>query len=97
MNAIHRRLQRLEEPLGVVNGTVREGVQLVVCRLDCEQALDLDNCVQILRDCGSLYVGPFIGLVDLTTIPNGLSPESTERFLRDNAATTCGPRLMTRG
>ncbi len=58
---------------------------LVVCKTGWGLALDMDTCVQILDECGSLPTGP-VGLVSLLGIPEGLNAGHTERFLRENGA-----------
>ena len=51
-----------------------------------------DACVKILDEAGFLPMSG-IATVDLLDIPHGLSARETERFLRDNGARICGPRL----
>jgi hypothetical protein len=67
-------------------------VILRVMRADRELALSSDECVQILRECHYLPVGP-CGVVDLGHIPDGLNAEELERYLRKHGASLCGPRM----
>jgi hypothetical protein len=57
-------------------------------------ALDVDTCLQILRECEFLPAvnGTGIRLVTLCSIPKGLSAEETERFLWEKGAEICGSR-----
>jgi hypothetical protein len=57
-------------------------------------ALDVDTCLQILRECGFLPTVNSNGLrvVALYSVPKRLSAEETERFLREKGAEICGSR-----
>jgi hypothetical protein len=87
MKTVIRRISQLEDQLGSVDG--KQCAVLVVCNLGQDLALDRDTCVQILRERGFLSTGP-IGVVNICHIPNGLTAEGTERFLRENGAEICG-------
>jgi hypothetical protein len=83
MRAVTRRIRRLEDQFGSVNGT-----DLLVVTSRVGLALDADACVQILRECG--FVPTFgIGIVRLTEIPDGLNVGETERYLREHGAELC--------
>jgi hypothetical protein len=83
MKIIESRLRRLEDQLGTGDGKPR--LLLVVCKAGWGLALDVDTCVQILDECGSLPTGP-VGLVSLIGIPEGLNAGQTERFLQEHGA-----------
>jgi hypothetical protein len=87
MKAITRRLGRLEHHLRPLGGKPQR--LWVVCKPGWGLALDQDACLQILRECGFFPIGRF-GFVDLCSVPEDLNAEQTERFLRENGATTCG-------
>ena len=61
--------------------------QLLVCvlRAGQELALDMDTCIQILRDCGKLPKGQ-MGLVSFLNVPDGLNADELEKFLREHGA-----------
>jgi len=82
MKIIESRLCKLEDQLGAGDGKPR--ILLVACKAG-RLALDMDTCVQILDECGSLPAGP-VGLVSLLGIPEGVNAGQTERFLRENGA-----------
>jgi hypothetical protein len=52
----------------------------------------MDTCLKILDDCGYLPNAP-IALVRVGDIPDGMSAAETERYLRDNGASLCGPAM----
>jgi hypothetical protein len=54
-------------------------------------ALDMATCAQILRECGSLPMCP-VSLVDFYGIPEDLSAEELETFLREEGAGLRFPR-----
>jgi hypothetical protein len=87
MQTVIRRLTKLEYQFGTGNRKPR--LLLVLCKAGWGLALDVDACIQILDECGSLPTGP-VGLVNLLSIPEGLNPEQTESFLQEN-----GPRTLT--
>ena len=49
----------------------------------------------MLLETGSLHAGAF-GVVDLSHIRDGLNPEETERFVRENGDKICGSRSAQR-
>jgi len=53
-------------------------------------ALDADTCVEILRECGFVPTFGF-SVVNLCTIPDGLSAYETERYLREHGEKLCRP------
>jgi len=81
MKIIESRLRNLEDQLGAGDG--KPLILLVACKAGWGLALDMETCVQILDECGSLPTGP-VGLVSLLGIPEGLNAGQTERFLREN-------------
>jgi hypothetical protein len=60
MKIIESRLRKLEDQLGTGDGKPR--ILLVACKAGWGLALDMDTCVQILDERGSLPTGP-VGLV----------------------------------
>ena len=84
MNALTRRIRRLEDQLRPRNGT---GILVVASGVGL--TLDPDSCVDILRERGFLPTGLGMCLVDLLAIPDDLNAEETERFLRENGAEIC--------
>ena len=83
MKIIESRLRKLEDQLGTGDG--KPWILLVACKAGWGLAIDMDTCVQILDERGSLPAGP-VGLVSLLGIPEGLNAGQTERFLRENGA-----------
>ena len=81
MRTISKRVQNLEKQLGTASGT--QQLLLVVCRAGWGLALDQDRCIEILREAGFLPTGR-MGMVDFGGIPDGLTPEQTEMFLREH-------------
>jgi hypothetical protein len=51
--------------------------------------IDLERCVEILREMGMLSAGSS-SLLDLCSIPHGLNAEDTERAIREHASEICG-------
>jgi hypothetical protein len=51
-----------------------------------------ERCIEILKECGHLRTGPWFSMVSLYRVPRGLSPQDTERFLRENGKEVCCPR-----
>ena len=86
MKITDRRIRKLEDRLGT--GSRKPRLVLVLCRADRELALDVDSCIEILGECGFLSTDP-VGLVNLADIPESLSAQQTETFLREN-----GPRTL---
>lgn len=64
---------------------------LVLTAAALELALDSQTCVEILRECRFLPVGP-CGGVDLCHIPDGLSAKELEQYLREHGASLCSPQ-----
>ena len=89
MKAISRRLRRLERQLNPTDG--KPTLLLFACNAAQELALDDDTCKQILQETGCLSTGR-VGVIDLTTIQDGLNAEEMERYLRENAAEICAFR-----
>jgi hypothetical protein len=92
IRTVTNRIAKLENRLGIAAG--KEKLRFVICEAGWGQALALDACMDILRECGFLSDGPGIGTVDLLHIPEGLNAEDLERFLRENGAERCGPRAF---
>lgn len=84
MSALTRRIRRLEDRCGDGKS---EGLLLV--RSGVGLALDVDQCVEILRECGFLPTGRSMDHVNLCTVPDGLDAKATERFLRQKGAEIC--------
>ena len=84
MRTFGRRLNKLEQEFGV--GSQR--IVLVLCQAAIELALDSRACVQILDEAGFLSPSGCV-LVVLGNIPDGLSAEETERYLRENGDQIC--------
>ena len=59
MKITDRRLAKLEDQFGTGHGKPR--LLLVACDAGWGRALDVDTCIQILDECGSLPTGP-VGL-----------------------------------
>jgi hypothetical protein len=87
MKITDRRLRKLEDQFGM--GYWKPRLLLVACKAGWGLALDMDTCIQILGECGSLPTGS-VGLVNLLSIPDGLSAQQTEMLLREN-----GPRTLS--
>ena len=85
MTTMTRRLCKLEDQFGT--GRRKPRLLLVACKAGWGLALAADRCIEILDECGSLPTGA-LGLVNLLGIPEGLSAEQTEGFLRENGPTT---------
>jgi hypothetical protein len=86
MNAIRKRLCKIENQLGVGSGI--EHKLWVIIMAGQELAIDTDSCIEILRECDFLPSARF-GVVNLGVIPEGLNANDTERFLRERGAETC--------
>jgi len=80
MTTMDRRLCKLEDQFGT--GSRKPRLLLVACNAGWGLALDVDTCIRILGECGSLPTGR-VGLVNLIGIPEGLNAEQTESFLRE--------------
>jgi hypothetical protein len=91
MNALIRRIGRLEDQIGIGDKR-RPTIVLVVCEAGWGLALDQDACINVLRESGHLPTGR-IGIVNLRNIPEGLNARQTERFLRERGAETCGLQI----
>jgi hypothetical protein len=74
MTTITRRLSKLEDQFGTGNRKPR--LLLVLCKAGWGLALDMDACVQILDDCGSLPHG--------SSRPISGSHASRSKFCRDS-------------
>jgi hypothetical protein len=68
-----------------------EQLLLVVLSAALKLALSPDACLEILRECHYLPAGP-CGVVDLGHIPDGLSAEELEQYLREHGASLCSPQ-----
>ena len=86
MKMFDRRLQKLEKRLGTSDAKLRT-LTIVSC-VTQRIGLDQDTCIQVLDEAGFLLKRGFV-LVDLTTVPDGLSAEETKRFLLENGAKIC--------
>jgi len=83
VKAIAKRLRRLEGQVGTVDG--KPQLLLVVSPAGSVLALDRDNCIRILRECGHLPTGP-VSVLNFSRIPVGLSAEELEQHLRQHGA-----------
>ena len=90
MKTVLRRITRLEDRFGAVDGTPR--FRVVACRAGWGLALDRDRCIQILERSGFLSSRPFYSFVNLGDIPGGLNADETERYLHEHAAEICFTR-----
>jgi hypothetical protein len=59
-------------------------------------ALDNDECIEILRECGSLPNGPHFAAVNLLRVPGGLNADELGSFLREHGPEICGARGVTK-
>ena len=87
MKAIDSRIRRLQSRLCPDNGQPQS--LWVTVLAGCELALDLDKCVDILREGGFLPTGRF-GVVSLCGIPDGLNAKELENYLRKNGTQAPG-------
>jgi hypothetical protein len=88
MRTAIRRIDKLENRLGIAAG--KPELFFVASAAGRRQALDVDTCVEILRECGFLPRGPGIGLVNLLNLPEDLNAGELERFLRVHGPEICG-------
>jgi hypothetical protein len=86
MNAVARRIRRLENQGGPLGGRV-----FLVVTACVTSALDADTCVEILRECGFVPNRGF-SVVNLYQVPDGLNAGEIEKYLRKNGAALCTPR-----
>jgi len=91
---VTRRIDKLENHLGIAAGKPK--LLLIASAAGRRQALDVDTCIDILRECGFLPKGPGIGLVNLLHLPEDLNAEELERFLREHGPEICGARSVTK-
>lgn len=87
MKIIHRRLQRLEEPLRLAQQKCRVYPLVLVSleNVNREPALDIDTCLKILDECGHTPKSRF-AVANFSHIPDGLNATETESFLRKSGA-----------
>jgi hypothetical protein len=83
MKGVGRRLDRLEDRLAP-----QSKKQFLIVLTDAAQklALDSNKCVQILREAGRIDSASLISVVDLGSIPDGLSAAQLERYLQEHGA-----------
>jgi hypothetical protein len=79
----HRQTPRLEDQFGTVDG--KPQLLLVVNPAGSVLAVDRDNCIRILRECGHLPTGP-VSVLNFGRIPVGLSADELEQHLRQHGA-----------
>jgi hypothetical protein len=82
MRTIARRVRDLEKHSGTADG--EQQILLIVCRPSWGLGLDKDKCIRILSESGYLPTGR-VALVNLGLVPDGLTAEQTEMFLREPA------------
>jgi len=87
MKAIDSRIRRLQGLLLPDNGQPHR--LWVLTEAGCALALELDRCVDILREGGFLPSTRF-GVLDFCGIPDGLNAKELETFLRKNGEETRG-------
>jgi hypothetical protein len=85
MRTVTRRIDKLEHRLGIGKG---RRMPLIVASLSAGR-LNEDRCLQILEECGFFH--PHTYLVNLWAIPQGLTEEEVERFLRKRGVELCFP------
>ena len=88
MKTAIRRIDKLENRLGIAAG--KPELFFVASAAGRRQALDVDTCVDILRECRCLPTGPGPGLVNLLHLPEDLTARELEKFLRENGPEICG-------
>ena len=93
MRTVTRRIAKLEDRFSPTGG--KEQLLLVACNAGWALALDMNRCVDILRECGYLPTGR-IGLVSFLDIPSHMSAEELERFLREKGREACDLNTMVR-
>ena len=85
MRAIGRRLLKLEQRL-----SPGEPPQLIFSfSVLYEGFLDIERCRRTLDECGFLPKSPGIHIVNLWDLPEGLSGEEIDAWLREHGASTC--------
>jgi len=95
MTTVTRRIAKLEDRFWPAAG--EPGFLVGVGRAGWGLALDMDTCIEILRECGFLprsHAG-FL-LVNLCKVPFGLNAEELERFLREKGGEACDLNTMVR-
>jgi hypothetical protein len=90
MRTATRRIDKLEDRLGIA--ARRPGLLIVATGAGLRNALDVDACMNILRESGFVPTGPGVGLVNFLHLPEGLNAVELEKFLRERGAEICGPR-----
>jgi hypothetical protein len=85
MRTVTGRIDRLEQRLGVGKGRRMPPI-IASCAFG---RLNEDRCLQILEECGFLHAQT--DLVNLWAIPQGLTEEEVERFLRKRGVELCFP------
>jgi hypothetical protein len=88
MSARTGRIRRLENRFGIVD--TRPQLLFVMCNAGWGLALEIDECLAILRECGFLPTGTGGAVVDFGHLPEDLNAEELEKFLRENGADLCG-------
>ena len=53
MKSIDQRIRKIEDRFWIGDAK-RQGIFLIACRADARLALDRDQCIQILGECGFL-------------------------------------------
>ena len=91
---VTRRIDKLEDRLGLAAGKPK--LLFIASAAGRRQALDVDTCVEILRECGFLPRGPGIGLVNLLNLPEDLNAQELERFLCEHGPEICGARSVNK-
>jgi hypothetical protein len=89
MRALSRRLNKLDHQFGLSHKHPR---LLMIVTGYRTLAIDEDACVKILDEAGFLPAGG-VGVVNLMDLPPGMNAAETERYVRENGAKICGPRV----
>ena len=74
MANLQRRIERLERPDGA---SKQAGLQLILMQAGATLAMDIDRCVEVLAESGSVRPGSCV--LDFLNIPHGLTAPELER------------------
>jgi hypothetical protein len=86
MKTVTGRIDKLEHRFGIAKG--KPGILLVVSAAAWRHPLNVDTCMKILRESGFVPTDPGINMVDLLHLPEGLSAEELEKYLREHGEVT---------
>jgi hypothetical protein len=91
MKTVTGRINKLETRLGIAPG--KPGLLFVASAAAWRHPLNVEACMDVLSECGFVYTGSGVGLVNLLHLPEGLNAKDLERFLREHGPEICGPRV----